>query len=118
MSAREGFPISAPPEQQAAGQAVNTMQVGAEALLDIGVGYDVSGILVIGPRPECRGTVADIIGTPEHSDLKEAILLVANQAKDAGQDPGEAVSAAISVFARRDGQGNIERVPEEQLKKN
>jgi hypothetical protein len=101
-----------------AGADLSPAIIGAQILLELGVGYDVSGIRVIGPNPECRGTIADMVGMPSHSAMKERIIQVAVNAKDVGEDPSKAVSDAIDIFAARDENGQVIRVPEVQLKKN
>lgn len=116
MSTSEGFP-SAAPEVFEVQDADNPMQAGAEILLRMGVGYEVSGIQLVGPRPECQGTIADIVGMTSHSDMKDSIIRVVEQAKAKDEDPAEAVRAAVSLFAKRDESGNVVKVSEDMLKK-
>jgi hypothetical protein len=99
-------------------ETLGHMRVGAEILIDLGVGYDVAGIRIIGPNPECQGTVADLVGRPSHSNFGNQIIRVATEAKAAGKDPGEAVSNAMDIFTQRDEDGNVARIPPHILKKN
>lgn len=114
----EGFPdvvAVAVPESEA---LVNPLQAGAEWLRENGVGYHVAGIRLIGPNPACNGTLAEMVGTPGHSPMKDAVERMITDAVAAEQDPEEAVASGLSLFAQRDEAGVILRVSEDELKKN
>ncbi|HUD07051.1 MAG TPA: hypothetical protein VMR34_04130 [Candidatus Saccharimonadales bacterium] len=117
MPQREGFPTAVQEQAHEAEQILNPMQIGAEWLMERGVGLDVAGIQLVGPNAACRGTLAEMVGMPGHSEMKSSVELIITEAQNVGKDPAEAVTDGIKFFAKRDDKGEIVRVSADELKK-
>jgi hypothetical protein len=98
MSSLEGSPTSTT-EQSIQNEA--TLR-GIEVLQEAGVGLDVAGVVLKGPRPECEGTLAEMIGSEGHSDMRDGLLEEAKNAQRAGLDPGKAVLDGLRLIIKRD----------------
>ena len=115
MPPNEGFPQTS--QEIPHDEHLTPEQIGAEILRKLGVGYEVSGILLIGPRPECNGSVAKAVGMSDsHSAMKDSIIREAQQAIDRKESPSEAIIKAINIITLRDKDGNVVRIAESELK--
>ncbi|HVC36023.1 MAG TPA: hypothetical protein VNE40_01065 [Candidatus Dormibacteraeota bacterium] len=117
MPQLEGFPSAVQELAPVVDQGLNPMQTGAEWLKERGVGLDVAGIQLVGPNAACRGTLAEMVGMPGHSEMKSSVELMITEAQNVGKDPSVAVTEAIKFFAKRDEKGGIVRVNVDELKK-
>jgi hypothetical protein len=117
MMTGEAFPTIPEERTEEIAVDVSAMQEGAAWLMERGVGYDVAGIQLRGPHEACDGTIAEMIGAHAQSDMKENIERTIAKARDAGEDPGQAVTNSVQLFAKRDGEGEMIRVTPDELKK-
>jgi len=102
------------------GQLVNPVQAGIEWLTDKGIGIEVAGMVMVGPRKGCDGTLAAMMGVQEeaHDQFRANVERVVNRAIKAGKDPNEALVASMDAFFLRDDKDEIVTVSPEDLKKN
>ncbi len=104
-------------QQSIVNENLSPMQAGAKWLSERGVNLDVAGIQLVGPRPECRGTLAEMVAVVGHSAIKDQVESAIDNARKLGEDPSQAVLKGIEFFAARDDEGKIMRVELGRLKK-
>ena len=119
MTQHEGLPTAAQGLTPEVGQVLTPMQAGIIWLEERGVDLETASIQIVGPFPECNGTLAEMVGQEGHVPMKDSVELAINEAKTSGREVSEAVTDGLRMFAKRDDSGEIVRqdVSSEQVKK-
>jgi hypothetical protein len=116
----ESFSGSAEPVV-AASEQPTSIERGAAWLLSQGVSVEAATVQLVGPLPECNGSLAEMMGVEGHSQMKAGVEHTLAEAKKRGDDPSDALMSGLFVMLKRDDQGEVQRIdPRElaRLKKN
>ena len=97
-SQHEGIPAMSQ-EQSAQNQAILR---GIEVLRNAGIGLHVAGVVLKGPRPECEATLAEMMGSEVHTEMKDSLLEGARDAVSQGLDPGQVLLDGLRFSLKRD----------------